>query len=64
MEVRVEMELDLDEGVFVVGWEESIVEGDEEEIRYEDGVDRNGDRDRRGIVRFDLFKKESLYIYF
>lgn len=64
LEVRAEMELDLDEGVSAVGWEESTVEGDEGEIRYEDGVDRNGDRDRRGTARPDPSKKESPHTHF
>lgn len=63
LEVRAEVELDLDEGVSAVGWEESTVEGDEEEIMYEDGVDRSGHRDRSGTARPDSSRGENLYTH-
>lgn len=63
LEVRAEVELDLDEGVSAVGWEESTVEGDEEEVRYEDGVDMDGDRDRSGTARPGWSRRESPYTH-
>lgn len=63
LEVRAEVELDLDEGVSAVGWEESTVEGDEEEVRYEDDVDMDRDRDRSGTARPNSSRRGSPYTH-